>query len=255
MRKSLILLFLTCLFLRADATTATARAAFENGALAAIPSSVYMRHYTHAPDSARYDKETGTAKYLFVLSYKKSTRARFLEGIVSRGKFVIGRMLEFGQPERKVLAEEFEQLRTDDAMFAIRLDGTERPYVCLYPKRSFENVVRYADVHSLAAESPASTMVGNLKTSSASVKRGGKLRWGVFGCRATYTGADGLVVDLGTVDADSSIAAGTILAKCRAALEAAHPDRVGTVSDRDVMDWCRGCTKTYEPCADYYGKY
>lgn len=230
---------------------ASARSDFERSMLACCANGTYMRHYSHAPESARYDRETGTADYLFVLSYRGSTRAYFIEGRVSAGKFVSGWRRIFGRKPEAVSVEAFERLRETEPMLAIRLDGTRCPYVCLYPSRDFERSKPYPDITSLRSESPANEMLGGLPPGSYYTVRAGALRFWGFGCRTVYRGADGVEVDLGETAYGRTVS--DILAKCRAALEMRYPDRVGQVSDRDVMDWCRTCTVTYEPVSSFYG--
>lgn len=255
MMRVLLLPVLLAFAAASYADGASARAAFERTMLSCCQKGTYMRHYSHAPQSARYDCEAGPADYLFVLSYRGTTRACFIKGTVRDGRFLAGRRYVFGQVPELVTETQFESLRETEAMFSIRLDGAARPYVCLYPRRSFGGPERYPDISNLRSESPAAEMLGALPVGNAYAVRESRLRFHVFGCRTTYRGADGIEVALGETALGKTIAAADIIAKCRAALEVRYPDRVGTVSDRDVVDWCRSCTVTYEPVDSYYGSW
>jgi len=243
------ILLLPLVVLLAAVATAQTRTEFEREHLACVTNAVYMRHYSHAPDEARYDRKGGMAQYVFVLSQGGTTRARFIRATVTDGAFVSGQMFVYGENPRYVTMEEFESLRETQPMVAILLDGAKRPYASLYPSRAFERPRAYPQSINMTAESPRARMIGALSARF-------KLRYDVFCCDVTYTGADGFVLELGhPAKSGDSISVDTVIAKYRAAVAAKNPDRAGKISEAEVRDWSKTCKITYTPISNFYGNY
>lgn len=196
-----------------------------------------------APASLRFDKAADKASYVIALPYSDDDRLRFIDAQFEGGKFVSAKIKVFGFEPKVIGEKEFEALREDFPMVAIKVGTSDvNSTACLYTARKTK-MTRQGSNDKLLAEDPVGTALGSLRASIGRVGVGtGKLAYNV-----KFKAKDGTVVDLGIATTKIKIGAKEVFAAFRDALERKMPGRKGMISDRDVIDFRHDCEVVYTP--------
>ena len=224
------------------AAVKAARAEFEakNGA---IFRGARMVAGDTLPDAERLDSPTATGVWSAVLPYSDDDRVRFLEVTLEKGKFVSGALMTFGDKDPvRIDAKRFEELRENFPMVAVRRDAA------LYPAKK---------TGTSASQERATGFGGNvfdkvLGPFGSTVPSRLGLRTGSLAYRVLFVGADGLETDLGVYRSANSrywecaIRKPEIVQRLTEALEKAHPEKKGRISERMLIDYWKNGKLTWK---------
>ncbi len=189
-----------------------------------------------------YLRSKGTATWKFVLPVAEDSRVRFIDAVMSGGKFMQGTMYVFGQKGEKIDAKKFAALQKEFAMVGMRAGSDDRE-AALYPAGgTMMKVKTEAETKGIYLDASAYLM-GALK---AGVQSGGmKMSLRDLHYEISFEGPGGFAAVLGKDVVNQA----TAVAAMRGAIEAKWPKRKGMVSERDVRDTYQTGYVIYKPCA------
>ena len=189
-----------------------------------------------------YLRSKGTSTWKFVLPVAHDSRVRFIDAVMSGGKFSQGTMYVFGQKGEKIDAKKFAALQKEFPMVGMRAGSDDREAV-LYPALKTPLKVK-TELETKGIYLDASVyLMGALK---AGVQSGGmKMSVRDLHYEISFEGPGGFAAELGKDVVNQA----TAVAAMRGAIEAKWPKRKGMVSDRDVRDTYQSGYVIYKPCA------
>ncbi len=251
------------LFASGAASVKEARAKFEKEHGGAFMKSTLFDQGA-ADSEARFDKAAGKSAWSIVLPYSDDSRVRFIAAEFENGKYVKGEIFVFGFAGAALSAADFAALKSGFPMIAVRTDkelkvGSDAKALkvaVLYPvAEKYEEQLDVEMRNTSRGTLNAGVLAGALGNKQTLDRLG--IQVGTLKYRASFVGADQMVVDLGVVQAKTSwngLEASipgvggrgpkevkSVIESLREAMAKRDGKAEDHISDRDVVDyWVTG---------------